>query len=151
MPRITKLAWWCWCKQRNDGNIPRCSRCGEPRIEKHAQIHAAEHSVVYYNPATGEHRTPPRADQIMPEVYAKQGFERREIMSMTAWEKEAGVIHEASNFCSGNEVVNTEPAPPSAPSDVIDQLAKDWADAAASGPFTDNDNSPDTFTVAAPL
>lgn len=152
MPRYTLQAWWCWRNHRNTGDQKKCAACGALRIEKHAQVHASERSVVYYNPLTGEHRTPMRNDQPVPEVYVQQGYERREILNMTKWEKEAGVVHEASNFSPGNEVAAMrEPEVPTAPKEVIDQLAKDWADAAASGPFTTNDNDDRAFSIAAPL
>lgn len=91
---------------------------------------------MYYNPATGEHRTPPRADMPMPVQYERQGFERREIMSMTSWEKESGTVHEATNFNPGNEVICNDPVPPKVDPKLIHDLAKDMADAFASGPWT---------------
>lgn len=74
----------------------------------------------------------------MPDVYAKQGFERHEIMSMTSWERENGVVHEASNFNSGNEIEAT--AHPSeqthTPSkEVVQELARDVAAAVATDPI----------------
>lgn len=148
MPRYTLQFWICWCNKKNAGDAKVCWSCGTSRIQKNAQVHASERAVVYVNPATGERRTPPRADQPMPEVYARQGFERVEIMSMTKFEKETGIVHEASNFSSGNEVTAfKEPERTSAPPEVIHQLAKDVAAAAASGPWTENDNGPDRFDI----
>ena len=92
---------------------------------------------MYYNPATGEHRTPARADTPMPAIYAQQGFERKEIMNMSQWEKEAGVVHEATSFNPGNEPNPTGVADTPKPSrEVIESLAKDIAEANASGPWT---------------
>jgi len=73
--------------------------------------------------------------------YAAAGFERREIMSMLSYERETGSIHEASTFNSGNELALDVPAPlPSPKKEVIQALAKDMADAMASGPFTGAEN-----------
>jgi hypothetical protein len=106
-------------------------------VERHAQIHSAERAVVYVNPITGERRTPPRADQQMPEVYSRQGFERREIMSMTQYERETGSVHEASNYASGNEpVTEAPPMRPHAPKEVIDSLVNEVRAAIQSGPWT---------------
>ena len=102
--RLTFHAWWCGrCSTKNTGKV--CTNCTQPRFEKHAQVHTQDRAVVYYNPATGEHRTPPRADAPIPQVYANQGFERMEIMSMIDYEKQTGIIHEASNFNSGNATI----------------------------------------------
>lgn len=107
---------------------------------------------MYINPATGERRTPPRADQPMPEIYARQGFERVEIMNMGKFERDFGVVHEASNFSAGNEsLAFKEPELPKAPKEVLDALAKDVADAAASGPWTESENSPSSFLASVPL
>lgn len=153
MPRYTKIAWWCGgCQTRNPGPARTCSNCGTSRIERHAQVHQQDRAVVYYNPATGERRTPARVDQPLPAVYAAQGFERREILNMTAYERETGLVHEASNFAPGNE-----PAPfkeperrPMAP-EVRAALIDDLREAAASGPWTESENSPSKFTIAAPV
>lgn len=135
--RTSTIAWWCGlCDCRNIPENSQCVHCGHPRRERHAQIHSSERAVVYYNPATGEHRTPARADMPMPPVYATQGYERREILNMSQWEKEAGVVHEATSFHSGNEPMSSEVAPPKASKEVIDALARDIADANASGPWT---------------
>jgi hypothetical protein len=112
-----------------------CLYCGQQRNERHAQVHASERAVVYYNPQTGEHRTPARADQPVPEVYAKQGFERREILSMGAWEKESGVVHEASNYNPGNEAVDCEPKTTTDPK-YRQVIIDDIRAAIASGPWT---------------
>lgn len=135
--KFTLTAWWCGaCHTRNEPSYKRCFVCHHPRIEKHAQVHVQDRAVVYYNPATGEHRTPARADAPMPEVYAKQGFERQEILSMSAYERQSGVVHEASNFNSGNAPLVEEPQPLGAPKEVKDQIINDMRDAIASGPWT---------------
>lgn len=110
------------------------------RFEKHAQVHASERAVVYYNSSTGEHRTPPRSDVSMPEIYARQGFERREILQMTSWEKEAGVVHEASNFNPGNELAPDREVQqfPGPKPEVVKAIAEDVAKAVASGPWRDD-------------
>ena len=92
--------------------------------------------MVFYNPSTGEHRTPARADQPMPEIYAREGFERRDIMSMTQYERETGVVHEASNFSPGNEPVAPEPEAPKISPEVRAQLLTDVREMLASGPIT---------------
>jgi hypothetical protein len=96
--------------------------------------------VIYWNPLTGERRTPARADLPMPAVYARQGFERREILNMTEYEKTEGVVHEASSFNSGNEPLPElgSEAPQLAPA-AKEALVRDMADAFASGPFTGAD------------
>jgi hypothetical protein len=137
MPRVTKHYWICVCKQFNDASLRRCSTCGNDHYQRNAQVHASERAVVYFNPATGEHRTPPRADQPIPEVYAAQGFERREIDSMIAWEKEAGVVHEATNFHPGNEDTPLDPRDNNkCPPEVKKALIEDMKAAFASGPWT---------------
>ena len=91
---------------------------------------------MYYNPLTGEHKTPPRADMPMPERYVEAGFERREIDGMLAWEREAGVVHEATNFSPGNEPVSQEQLPqPSL--EARKAVIEDIRAAVASGPWTD--------------
>ena len=99
-------------------------------------MHASEKAVVYYNPSTGEHRTPARADVPMPPVYQRQGFERREILNMGQWEKEAGVVHEATSFNAGNEPIPTGVESPKVSRDVVDALARDISEANASGEWT---------------
>lgn len=140
MARARLLSWWCYLNHQNSGELRFCGECGAPRIESHAQIHTRERAVVYRNPATGAHITPARADQPMPEIYARQGFERHEILSMTNWEREAGVVHEATNFHPGNEPAPTaDPAPPVMSREVKESLIDDMRQAFASGPFTGGD------------
>lgn len=89
----------------------------------------------------------------MPDVYAKQGFVREEIMNMTQFERESGVIHEASNFSPGNESLPyKEPSRPETPPEVTADLVNDLRAAIASGPWTDSSpDSPPVFTAAVPL
>lgn len=139
MPRFTDRGWWCGaCK--SGVHIPPevriCPKCGHSRFERHAQVHASERAVVYYNPVTGEHRTPARADMPMPEQYVQQGYERQEIMNMGKWEKDAGVIHEATNFNPGNEMPPMDPFDFKPKPEVVHDLAKDLADALTSSPWT---------------
>jgi hypothetical protein len=138
MPRVTKHLWCCgMCKQFNAAHLCKCDNCGTNHHEKNASIHASERAVVYYNPETGEHRTPPRSDQPVPEVYAAQGFERREIHSMIEWEREAGVVHEATNFHPGNEDTPLDPRDTNkCPTEVKQALIEDMKAAFASGPWT---------------
>jgi hypothetical protein len=113
MPRITRHYWLCGlCKTNNIPSDRKCSNCGTFYAERCAQPHSSERAVVYYHPETGQHVTPARADQPIPEVYSRQGFERREIMSMTQWERESGSVHEATNFNPGNEPMSSEAPPP---------------------------------------
>ncbi len=146
--RRTLVFWLCPASHRNPGDARFCLDCGHDRIEKHAQVAAAERSVVYVNPLTGEHKTPPRADQPIPDVYARQGFERREITSMVAWEKESGSIHEASSFAPGNEPSpEREVIAPKLSKAVREDLIRDVMDARQSGNWTMSqplsDGSPD--------
>lgn len=134
--RSTPQAWWCICYTRNEPWEKSCSTCGRKHHERHAQVHASERAVVYYNPATGEHKTPARADQNVPEVYVRQGFERREILNMSAWEKESGTVHEATTFNPGNEEFCNDPVIPKADPKVIHDLLTDMAAANASGEWT---------------
>lgn len=139
MPRITKHSWWCGaCKSPTPipADVRECPNCQYNKFERHAQIHSQDRAVVYYNPATGEHRTPARADVPMPENYAAQGFQRHEIMSMTQWEKDSGSIHEATNFNPGNEPSPERHPTPSISAELKHELVKDMADAIASGPWT---------------
>jgi hypothetical protein len=99
----------------------------------------SERAVVYYNPVTGEHKTPPRADMPMPKVYERQGFERKEIMRMTDWERESGSIHEATNYNGGNEIMCHDPVPYKRDPNVMKEIVQDMADAFASGPWTGAD------------
>ena len=57
------------------------------------------------NPKTGEHRTPARADQVMPEVYRRQGYERMELdthQKRIEFERKTGLVHEASHCDKGS-------------------------------------------------
>lgn len=119
--------------------------------ERFANVRAGDRAVVYYNAATGERKTPPRADQAMPAVYARQGFERLEIESMLAWEKQTGLVHEATNFSPGNEPSPDREAPVAQmPRELRESLINDIRDAAATG-WTDDGNGPESFTTVAPL
>jgi hypothetical protein len=70
----------------------------------------------------------------MPEVYSRQGFERHEIMNMGSWERQTGVVHEATSFNPGNEPnPDREPELPKHDPKVIAELAQGIAEAAASG------------------
>lgn len=122
----------------NDGETRSCPQCGQSRFEKHASVHVSERAVVYYNPATGEHRTPPRADTPMPAVYAGS-FERREIMNMGAWEKESGTVHEATSYNPGNEPMESAPEKPvQIRPEAKRALVDDLRAAISSGPWTDS-------------
>ena len=124
----------------NPASNKACWKCGILCNEPTAQVRESQRAVVYVNPETGERRTPPRADMPMPEVYARQGFERQEILNMSAFEKQTGLVHEATNFHSGNEGIPTDPYIPPPPSkEIVENLAKDLAEAAASGPWTGAD------------
>ncbi len=151
--RTTLYLWWCGgCRTQNVAAHPNCIKCGTPRRERHAQVHTSERAVVYYNPATGERRTPPRADQPIPEVYASQGFERREIMHMGQYERETGLVHEASSFHPGNEPSPwLEPERPATPRAVTEALIDDVRAAIASGPFTDDTPDGQVFVANAPI
>lgn len=91
-------------------------------------VHSSERAHVYMNPGTGEHRTPPRADMPMAEVYRRQGYERVEIQNMGKFERQAGVIHEASNW-GRNGRAESElmkgPAPKETPKAVIESLVNE--------------------------
>lgn len=132
------VAWYCSCGHRNEGDAPTCLNCTRKLHERYAQIRANERAVVYVNPLTGERRTPPRADQPMPEVYARQGFERQEIMSMSAFEKQTGLVHEATNFNPGSEPMPEERhAPdPAMRQRAIDAAINEVRAAHQSGPWT---------------
>lgn len=70
-----------------------------------SSIHTSERSVVYRNPRTGETRYPPRNDQPMPDVYAKQGYVRQELssaQSIREFERSTGRIHEATHYHKGS-------------------------------------------------
>lgn len=137
--RRTLVSWICGdCRHYNAGSHRHCLGCGKDRIERHAQCHQSERAVAYVHPITGERKTPPRADMPMPEVYARQGFERHEIMSMVDWEKKTGSIHEASTFAPGSEPSPDMNPTPSCPKDVKEALIKDIMDAHQSGNWTMN-------------
>ncbi len=93
---ITVGMWWT------------CNGSGDHRVSGGtllSAIHTSERSVIYYNPRTGEHRTPARADQPIPPIYARQGYERRELRTASevrAHEKATGVIHERSHYDPGS-------------------------------------------------
>jgi hypothetical protein len=149
MRRLT--LWICPFGHTNTRNFVACDTCGHTRREKHAQVHASERAVVYWNPATGERRTPLRNDLPVPEIYAQQGFERREILNMGQYEKETGLVHEATNFTAGNEPSpSMDPVRPPTPPAVREALINDVRDAIASGPWTD-DGAEHSFAVAAPV
>ena len=135
--------WWCGACRSPVANAPEdrhCRKCGHAKHERHARVHSAERAVVYVNPRTGEHRTPARADQPMPGIYARQGFERHEILDMSAYEKSQGVVHEASNFNPGNEPLpEAHGAAPQLDPAAKEALIRDVAEAFASGPFTGGD------------
>ncbi len=137
MPKITPIAWWCWRGHKNGPQQRVCTTCGHPHYERHAQVHSTERAVVYVNPATGERRTPARADVPLPDMYRSQGFERQEIMNMSEWERQTGLIHEATNYNSGNgpPPVDPNPAPKQSP-EAKQALIDDIRAAIASGPFT---------------
>ena len=59
-------------------------------------IHPSERAIVWYNPATGKHATPGRADVPMPARYRKWGYERREFTT----------LRELDSFCKQNNLVN---------------------------------------------
>lgn len=53
------------------------------------------------NPRTGERRIPGRADQPMPDVYARQGYERVELdtaQKLRRFENSTGLVHEQGSF-----------------------------------------------------
>ena len=68
-------------------------------------IHTSERAVIYRNPRTGEVRTPARADQPIPGVYARQGYVREELstaQSIRDYEKSTGRLHEATHYHKGS-------------------------------------------------
>lgn len=86
-----------------------------------SSIHTSERAVVYVNPRTGEHRTPARADQPVPEVYRRQGYERVELdthQKRIEFERKTGLVHEASHCDRGSNtaerslLTGIEEAPP---------------------------------------
>ena len=135
--RFQLHSWYCVSGHKNLAEDKICWECGRPYREKNAQVSESERAVVFYNRATGEHRTPARADQPLPEVYARQGFERKEITDIVAWEKQAGVVHEATTFNAGNELPPEECFKKPEPSrQVREDLARMWGEANSSGPWT---------------
>ena len=136
MPRFTLQGWWCICGQKNSPDARKCSKCQFNRFQRTAQVSVQERAVVYHNPATGEHRTPPRNDMPIPENYKRAGFERREIFNMSQFEKEANVVHEATSFNPGNEPVPERYPTPHISKEKKDALIMDMRDAIASGPWT---------------
>lgn len=87
------------------GEWPFCPH-GRPRGgNRITAIHTSERSVVYFNPRTGEHRTPGRNDLPVPDVYARQGYVRRELSTaaeVAQFERETGAVHERSWFDPGS-------------------------------------------------
>lgn len=87
----------------------------------------------------------------MPEVYARQGFEREEIFSMSEYERRTGLVHEATNFSPGNEPSPwKEPETPKVSGEYKQAMIDDLREAAASGPWTD-DGQQKCFAVDAPV
>jgi hypothetical protein len=85
------------------GQWPFC-----PHEEASGRVIAAattERCVVWQNAQTGEVRYPGRNDVPIPERYAKQGFERREmptLASLRRFENERGVVNEAAHWDRGS-------------------------------------------------
>jgi hypothetical protein len=137
MPRYTSLGWWCGlCQQKNSPDSRKCSKCGSNKFQKNAKISHAERAVIYTHPLTGERIVPPRADTPMPQTYVDRGFVRKEITSMSQFEKETGLVHEASNFCPGNEPIPDNTQFPQVSKETKEALVNDMREAIASGPFT---------------
>jgi len=127
--------------------------CPHGRIQpRDAQVHSRERAVIYRGP-NGERITPPRADLPMPSRYIRQGFVREDILSMSKYERESGVVHESSNFRPGNEPDSfREPTPPKAPKALRESLIDDIRSAAASGPWTTSErDQPKVFGIDAPI
>jgi hypothetical protein len=111
--------------------------CSHGRVERHAQVHSSERTVYYQHPLTGQIVRPGRADQPMHPNYAREGFERKEVLSMIAHERETGSVHEASNFAPGSEPSpDGTPATPKAPKELINSIIDDLRAANQSGPWT---------------
>ena len=89
---------WICCRQVLPGTVRFCPSCRTDRLK----LRHSSKAVVYRNPATGEIRIPPRADQPVPEVYSRQGYVREEIEHMPSFERQTGFVHEASNYSSGS-------------------------------------------------
>jgi hypothetical protein len=137
MPRITRHFWLCpnnSCYAQNSPGSRICGGCGWAPFQSNAQVRESERAVVYQHP-DGRRVTPARADQGMPEIYQRQGFERREVESMIAFEKETGLVHESSNWTPGNESIGELPKAET-PKEIVDDLVKVIRDAKASGQFT---------------
>jgi hypothetical protein len=67
--------------------------------------------VVYRNPKTGEIRYPARNDQPVPEVYARQGYQREELRSaaeIQQFERSTGRLHERSWYDPGSATAERE-------------------------------------------
>lgn len=94
------------------GGWPFCPDHGIPRGGNLiSAIHKSERPVVYMNPRTGEHRTPPRNDMDMPAQYARQGFVRQEIethQQLKDWQKSTGLLHERSHYDPGSATAERE-------------------------------------------
>ena len=139
MPRVTHHLWVCHLGHTNPASNLRCQICGVLHFQPNAQVPESSRAVVWSNPSTGERRTPPRNDIPLPAVYAKQGFERQEIMSMSAFQKQTGLIHEQTDLLPGNEdIPMREPERPKLKPEVVRDLAEDLRAAFASGEWTDN-------------
>jgi hypothetical protein len=87
---------------RTDATAPPLC-CGSEMVilwtappRSHIGLHPSERPVVYFNPATGKHATPMRADVPMPDRYRAWGYERREFTS----------VHELDAFCKANNLVH---------------------------------------------
>ncbi len=99
-PAVTSSGDCSSCgRTRRVGDWPGCPHTRGGGGNRIRAIHTSERTVVYSNPRTGEVRFPARNDQPIPQVYAKQGFERQELESardVAAFEKRTGRIHERS-------------------------------------------------------
>jgi hypothetical protein len=93
--RSLVIGAWPFCPHATDGRGDTLLRA----------IHPSERAVVYRNPRTGEVRYPARNDQPVPPVYARQGFVRDELRSVSdvrRFEKETGRLHERSHYDPGS-------------------------------------------------
>lgn len=87
----------------NVGDWPWCPH--ESTRPSHHSIHANERAVVWEHPTTGEVRYPGRNDRPIPEVYAKEGFVRKEfptLRSLEAFEHSHGVINDKAHYDDGS-------------------------------------------------
>ena len=152
MPRETLQFWICRADHINRHSGNKCSECFHTRTEIHAQVHASERAIIYRGP-NGERATPARSDLPMPSRYASRGYVREEILSMSAYEKSSGSVHEASNFSSGNEPsALPEPSAKGAPPALRDKLINQIRDAMASGPWTSSpDQATKVFGITPPI